>query len=107
MQWLWENHTKASDLATPLLHAIEMLDQVLRYHGIMQIAITSTVKGPHITGSLHDVGQAVDIRIRNWPDPALIHSDLVNILSPFYDILLEPDHLHIEYQPKPQDLNQT
>lgn len=64
--------------------------------------ITACLDGKHTTGSLHYAGAAIDVRTR---DIALaeVQKLLVRIkecLGGDFDVLLEVDHIHIEFQPK-------
>jgi len=61
--------------------------------------ITSTYEGNHSAGSLHYANLAIDFR-RPPEGKTFVHTDLINALGPDYDILFEPDHVHIEYDPK-------
>ena len=64
--------------------------------------VTSCVEGKHSRGSLHYAGCAIDLRTRDakpeWIDNALIA--LKGGLGDDFDVVREPDHIHIEYQPK-------
>lgn len=64
--------------------------------------ITSITDGAHSDASLHYSGCAVDFRTRNVPDTAqllkMVRAAFGN--SPDFDVILEVDHLHVEYQPK-------
>lgn len=64
--------------------------------------VTSCMEGKHMKGSKHYSGYAVDIRIRH-----LSVCEMNNLLAWFkinydkeYDMVVEKDHLHIEYDPK-------
>ena len=63
--------------------------------------VTSVCDGKHKKGSLHFVGLAADIRIWNVNNKInLIFDELKRRLIPLgFDIILEKDHFHIEYQP--------
>lgn len=64
--------------------------------------ITSVTEGTHSRGSIHYAGGAWDVRIRNIPDddwPNLV-SSLKQALGEDFDIVLESDHIHCEFQPK-------
>jgi len=53
--------------------------------------------------SLHNRGRAADLRTRDvtLPKVSEIHRQLVVRLDPRgFDVVLEPDHIHIEYDPK-------
>lgn len=67
--------------------------------------ITSVNDGKHSQKSLHYSGYAFDCRIRHLSDTErdyLLHM-LKNNLRELYDVVLEPTHIHIEYDP-PEDV---
>jgi hypothetical protein len=63
--------------------------------------ITSTTDGKHMSGSLHYKGLAVDLRIRDLaPDEQERYYDELKLaLSKLCDVVLESDHIHVEYSP--------
>jgi hypothetical protein len=64
--------------------------------------ITSCTGGKHSHKSLHYKGYAVDFRTMNV-NPSVAESvamRLKNALGNNYDVVLEKDHLHIEYDPR-------
>jgi hypothetical protein len=66
------------------------------------LTITACVDRKHATGSLHYAGAAIDIRTRDLP-PADVQKVLAQIkacVGDDFDVLLETDHIHIEFQPK-------
>ena len=64
--------------------------------------ITACVDSKHSRGSLHYSGAAVDLRTNNLhPGEAdKIIARLRACLGADFDVLLESDHIHIEFQPK-------
>ena len=65
------------------------------------LTITSISDSKHGPASLHYVGYAVDIRIRELHnDPKFLSDALRNALVDDYDVILESNHIHLEYQPK-------
>jgi len=64
--------------------------------------ITSANDGQHMVGSFHFVGKAIDLRTRNLSnsEARVILRELKLRLGTGYDIILESDHLHLEYDPK-------
>lgn len=64
-----------------------------------ELVITSTYEGTHGEGSLHYCNDAIDVRV---PDRHGITAkrDLKVKLGKDYDVVLESDHIHIEYDPK-------
>ncbi len=66
------------------------------------LVITACVDGRHTTGSLHYAGAAIDLRTRDLPPadvPKLI-AQIKACMGDDFDVLLEVDHIHIEFQPK-------
>ena len=63
-----------------------------------EFVITSTYEGTHSEGSLHYANLAVDIR-ENQKNPLTI-VEIRRELGADYDVILEADHIHIEYDPK-------
>jgi uncharacterized protein YcbK (DUF882 family) len=66
------------------------------------LTITACVDGKHMAGSLHYAGAAVDVRTRDVPADKIsaILAKLKEALAGDFDVLLEGDHIHIEFQPK-------
>lgn len=63
--------------------------------------VTSCTDGKHMKGSRHYSGYAIDIRTRH-----LSHKDIEILFSWFtmwhddkYDMVVEKDHIHVEYDP--------
>lgn len=63
-----------------------------------ELVITSTYEGAHSEGSLHYCDEAVDIR-RNGRK-RIAFAGIQEYLGNDYDVVLRPDHIHIEYDPK-------
>jgi len=63
-----------------------------------ELNITSTYEGDHGEGSLHYCNDAVDIR--RPPAPDSVVKRLKRALPKDFDIVLENNHIHIEYDPK-------
>jgi len=63
-----------------------------------ELVITSTFEGTHSERSLHYANLAVDIRsYKKWKE---VRKALRDKLGLEYDIIAEPDHIHIEYDPE-------
>lgn len=73
-----------------------------RYTLGFPLTITSGSEGTHKAGSLHYVGRAVDIRTSCLSEPQLkpLVTLFRNALGNDFDVILEVDHIHIEYDPK-------
>ena len=65
------------------------------------VVITSGTDGTHMKGSKHYTGEALDMRTRNFPEGQLkpFMDRLQTRLGEDYQLILEVDHLHIEYDP--------
>ncbi len=65
------------------------------------LTITSISDSKHSSTSLHYVGYAVDLRIRELhTTPKDLVTALTQALPHCYDVILEHNHIHLEYQPK-------
>lgn len=64
--------------------------------------ITAVIDGKHMAGSLHYIGCAVDIRSRDLQpsEQEAMKAQLQKRLTSDFDVVLEGDHFHIEFQPK-------
>ncbi len=75
--------------------------------------ITSGLEGTHSRGSLHFVGLAVDFRVNStqpdWPggvwniplkERQQIRNEIRAAVGAQWDIVLKPNHIHNEFQPK-------
>lgn len=68
----------------------------------VDFVITCATDGKHGRGSRHYFGNAIDIRTRtlNADDAHKAHRLLAGALSVEFDVILEPDHIHVEWDPK-------
>ena len=67
------------------------------------LVITSCVDGTHSAGSYHYYGLAVDFRTRSFDSTAAVKlaaERLRRALGINYDVVIEKNHLHVEYDPK-------
>lgn len=64
-----------------------------------ELVVTSTYEGNHSPGSLHYANDAVDIRRPRQKDKEC-RDELRRALGKDFDVVLERDHIHIEYDPK-------
>jgi hypothetical protein len=80
--------------------ALVVADQVW---GTMQadLVVTEATGGKHMENSLHYSGCAVDLRTSNVRPTALqgVVDLLRQRLGENYDVVLESDHAHVEFQP--------
>ena len=90
-------------LRPELIIAILVAQEVYRLYG-RELVITSLNDSRHSLTSLHYAGAAVDIRTNHLdlsePQKDEIREKIRERLPRHYDVVLESDHLHIEYQPR-------
>lgn len=95
-------------------HAIEVIDKIYIANGA-QLTITSGTEGHagdgvHTVNSLHYTGYAFDCRIWVFKNQMHGQTDMAKVnavakqireaLGRDYDVLVELDHIHVEYDPK-------
>lgn len=64
------------------------------------MTITSGNDSIHMKNSLHYENKAIDIRSKDMKYPVGTTLYIRKALGKNYDVILERDHIHIEYQPK-------
>ena len=84
-----------------LVLAMIVVDQVFDELG-SQLMITSVDDGVHGKKTLHGKGRAFDCRIWYLDTKQQLQACQIirQRLGPHFDVVLEPDHIHIEYDPK-------
>ena len=87
-----------SKLKRPIRRILNRIDIIFNDHG-HEAVITSTYEGDHSPGSLHYDDNAIDFRLPK-KKAKIIYGDICKVLDMNYDVLLEGDHIHIEYDPK-------
>lgn len=90
--------TRLRGVAPELVLAIIACERVYAKHGF-DLVVTSVTDGDHKAGSLHHIGCAVDLRLPPR-EPALMVAALRDALGVEFDVVLEKDHIHVEYDPK-------
>jgi hypothetical protein len=90
-----DNHT----VSHQILKAIGVAAAIYRRHDRV-LTVTSLMDGKHMEGSKHYTGHAADLRTRNLISPRVVADELAHALGPDYDVVLEKDHIHMEYDPK-------
>jgi hypothetical protein len=70
-----------------------------------ELVITSSNDSRHTRTSLHYNGCAVDLRTRHVQEPTRISiaDEIGAALNQDFDVILESDHIHIEWQPRRRD----
>jgi len=92
---------KVNGLRPEILIAWDIAYNVYIKYGVDCI-LTEGTGGTHGIGSLHYVGLAIDLRTRDFKAGIAeeVKVELKSLLSSQYDVILESDHFHVEYQPK-------
>lgn len=90
------------DLKPTTRKIIDAAEYAFGKYGITP-TITSAVDGTHMANSKHYTGDALDWRI--WESDARgltasIAAEMRYYLGSDYDVVLEKDHIHVEYDPK-------
>jgi len=68
-----------------------------------EFCITSVIDGKHRPNSLHYSGLAFDLRTRHLKTEdgvKNVAAEIRGALGREYDVVVEKDHIHIEYDPK-------
>jgi len=90
-----------SQIKPELNLAIQVALSIWSRQGEPVLTITSVTDSQHGNTSLHYVGYAIDIRIRELHSkPEDLADALRDSLVSDYDVILESNHIHVEYQPK-------
>ena len=97
------------ELNAPLFHLAYTAYDIWKRRGLIP-TITSGAEGHHMAGSLHPLGLAWDLRVRDLTDPAIVAQELremLNLKEHDFDIVYGDsqhlDHIHVEYDPKQKD----
>jgi len=82
--------------------ALLVANSVYADHGIEDLVVTSVCEGHHSPKSKHYIGNAFDVRIWDIKKETLdkIVRDMRKALGSEFDVVLESDHIHVEYDPK-------
>ena len=90
-------------LRPEILHACDIVGEVFQSEGFKaELSPNGEAGGTHGVGSLHYVFLACDFRTYMVPVErrSYLISKIKEILGDEYDVILEKDHIHIEFQPK-------
>ena len=82
-----------------MFHAAIVTEAIYKKRGL-ECIITSANDGKHGPNTLHHKGLALDIRTwaLNGREPEVV-AEMQEALGPEYDVVLEKDHIHLEYDP--------
>ncbi len=98
---LLKQNVKINGLRPELLLAIVIVNDVYK-HFDEELVITAITDGIHSKTSLHYVGFAFDCRIWYFDKNEIpqVVKMIKEALTDEFDVVLEKDHIHIEFQPK-------
>ena len=80
---------------------LTVVGKVYEEHGY-DMWVTAGVDGAHMPTSLHYQGRAMDFRTSHIP--AITQASILSkckMRLPGHDVIMEKDHLHVEYDPQP------
>lgn len=92
---------KVAGIRPEMILAVMVAERVCERYGV-DLVITSALDGKHSETSLHYSGCAVDLRNKEMASDAKDEAvrTLKESLGRDYDVILEVDHIHIEFQPR-------
>lgn len=98
---IFKTNVPQDTLRIELRRLLPVIDFINRTVAGREVIITSTTDGNHMKGSLHYQGLAVDIRTRDLSGltKSILGLQLKLALNLLCDVVVESDHIHIEYQP--------
>jgi hypothetical protein len=95
---------RASGITPELVWGLQVARSVFEDHGV-PMYVTSMRDSRHMEKSLHYSGKAADLRLPSRyttvanSDERVV-ADLRRALGPEWDVVLEVDHIHFEFDPK-------
>lgn len=98
----FKNGVKMAVLSPQMVLAVQVIADIFQYPFGKDCVITSITDGRHMKGSKHGTGEGMDFRIShvdedNWPTLVTL---IKTSLTADFDVVLEKDHIHVEYDPK-------
>jgi hypothetical protein len=95
---------KLCGVSPEIVLALQVCETIYRQFGY-ELTVTSIRDGKHKNNSLHYVGKAVDLRTRNVDSDMRekLRVALQAALGAEFDVILEKDHFHCEFDVKGGD----
>lgn len=92
---------KVTGVTSPMLIAIMVADSYCKDINV-DCVLTSGIDGRHSIKSKHYSGNALDFRTRdmNGTQQTMFADAMTVALGTDYDVVLEHNHLHVEYEPR-------
>lgn len=91
---------KVRGLSPEMNFAFTVIVECYRNGMASECTVTSGVDGEHSIGSKHYVGHALDVRTKGVPGMDTIAAQIRDSLGDEFDVILEGDHLHVEFDPE-------
>jgi flavodoxin len=83
-----------------LFYAAVVAEEIYKKFGA-ELVITSANDGKHGDKTLHHKGLALDLRTWNLGGREMqVAAEIRKALGKDFDVIVESDHIHLEYQPK-------
>ena len=99
---IFKEGVKIKGIKPELLAGLIVADGIWKQFGEV-LVVTSVVDSKHIEDSLHPSGYGGDLRTHYFPSATTIKFAaqlLRDALTDEFDVVVEPDHIHIEFDPK-------
>jgi hypothetical protein len=98
---LKDSSVRIQGIVPELAFALVVADAIWTKQG-HELVITSLNDGKHGTTSLHYAGSAADLRTNyfNNAEIEFVAQKLRDALGIDFDVIVEKNHIHLEYQPK-------
>lgn len=96
-----KSNVRLKDLQPQILLAVIIANDVYDRHD-KELVITSVNDSRHGKNSIHYIGNAIDLRTRYFSldEKIAVYKEIKQQLTVDFDVVLEKDHIHIEYDPK-------
>ena len=97
----------SGNIAPQIWFALGVAWALRRMNGLPELVVTALRDGEHMQGSLHYDGRAADLRTHDLtPEDRSNWFHMLNVrLAPLgFDTVLEGDHIHVEFDPKPGEV---
>lgn len=98
---LKSDNVSLQSLAPQLVLALMISNEVYNEYGV-EMVLTSANDSAHSVTSLHYSGNAVDLRTFTLDENVHqeVRDKIKDKLNQDFDVVLEPTHIHLEYQPR-------
>lgn len=95
-------NAKGEPLSPDLVAGLHRAKWAVTAAGLGPFVVTSLYDGTHLPNSFHYKGRAADLRTRHLDAASVdrMWKLLAQTLGPGWDVILESDHIHIEFDPR-------